>query len=70
MEHNKHLQYQIRITDNNSGEMEAYAIDWGVYTSVVDGNVLINFTHSNGNPGAFLVRTDRTIEVGFFEVKL
>lgn len=68
MEHNKHMQYQIRITDNNSGEMEVYAIDWGVYTSVVNGNVIINFTKANKEPGAFIVSPDTTIEIGFFEI--
>lgn len=68
MEHRKNFQYQIRITDNTTGEQEIYAIDWGVHTSTVDGVMMINFTKANGNPGAFMLRPSCTIEVGFFEV--
>ena len=68
MEHKKFLQYQIRCTNNETGERDEYAIDWGVSITHVDGCDIVNFTKANGNPGAFMVRPECTIEIGFFEV--
>lgn len=69
MENKRCLQYQIRCTNNETGEREKYAIDWGVSITHVGGCDIVNFTKANGNPGAFMVRPECTIEIGFFEVE-
>lgn len=68
MEHRKSLQYQIRCTDNTTGEQETYAIDWGVKITHQDGIDIVSFTKADGNLGAFMIRPECTIEIGFFEV--
>ena len=68
MEHKKVLQYQIRCTNNETGEQEKYAIDWDIRISHQDGIDLVQFMKANGNPGAFMVKPECTIEIGFFEV--
>lgn len=70
MKHMKHFEYQIRCTNNETGEKEEYAIDWGVSITHMDGCDIVNFTKADGNPGAFMVRPDCTIEIGFFEVEI
>ena len=69
MEYKKCLQYQIRCTNNETGEQEKYAIDWDVRIAHQDGIDLVYFTKADGNPGAFMVRPECTIEIGFFEVE-
>lgn len=69
MEHKKFLQYQIRCTNNETGEQEKYAIDWGVSITHLNGCDIVNFTKADGNPGAFMIKPECTIEIGFFEVE-
>lgn len=65
----QHFEYQIRCTDNNTGESEKYAIDWGITISHMNGCDIVNFTKDNGDPGAFMIRPECKIEIGFFEVE-
>ena len=67
MIHEKRFRYQIRCTDIRTGEKEQYDIDWGIKISHLDGCNLIHFTKANGNDGAFMIRSESLIEVGFFE---
>jgi hypothetical protein len=67
MEHKKVLKYQICCTNNETGEQEKYTIDWGVKVTHQDGIDLVNFTKADGSLGAFMVRPECTIEIGFFE---
>ena len=69
MKHIKQLEYQIRCTNNETGEQEKYAIDWDVRIAHQNGIDIVSFTKADGNPGAFMVRPECTIEIGFFEVE-
>ena len=69
MEHKRCFQYQIRCTNNETGELEKYAIDWDVKITHQNGIDIVSFTKADGNLGAFMVRPECTIEIGFFEVE-
>lgn len=69
MGHTKTFRYQIRCTNNKTGEEETYDIEWGVTISSIDNNLLASFTTDDGKHLAFPLSTDITVKIDFFEVE-
>lgn len=71
MAHTKTLNYQIRISNADTGKLvEAVNIDWGVkiYHLPITGQLVISVADLDGDTSrAFSIQPEYTYDIGFFE---